>query len=135
MSQRLGRATDNRVLTGSNPAEAVRKLLQCLLLHFASVFRKRHYKFQTKVWARQGNKVVICYSKTFLEITCCSTHCENCFPIDSKISKKTETTSIYRRKNIITFQRHWKYTCPPKITLLNATVADLIFIADFKLPA
>ena len=38
MVQWLERATDNRVLTGSNLAEAVRKLLQFPLPHFASVF-------------------------------------------------------------------------------------------------
>ena len=34
----LERATDNQVLTDSNPTEAVRKLLQYPLPHFASVF-------------------------------------------------------------------------------------------------
>ena len=43
MALRLVRATDNRVLTGSNPTKAVWKLLQFPLPHFASVFRKRHY--------------------------------------------------------------------------------------------
>ena len=38
VAQRLERATDNRVLTGSNPTEAVRELLQFPLPHFASVF-------------------------------------------------------------------------------------------------
>ena len=35
-------ATDNRVLTGSNPTEAFLKLLQFPLPQFASVFRKIH---------------------------------------------------------------------------------------------
>ena len=35
VAQRLERATDNRVLTGSNPTEAVRKLFQFPLPHFA----------------------------------------------------------------------------------------------------
>ena len=39
VAQWLERAADNRVVTGSNPAEAVWKLP---LPHFASVFRKRH---------------------------------------------------------------------------------------------
>ena len=38
VAQRLEHATDNRVFKGSNPAEAVRKLLQFPLPHFASVF-------------------------------------------------------------------------------------------------
>ena len=42
MAQWLERATDNRVAAGSNPAEAVWKLWQFPLPHFASVFRKRH---------------------------------------------------------------------------------------------
>ena len=42
VSQWLERATDNRVVAGSNPAEAVWKLWQFPLPHFASVFRKRH---------------------------------------------------------------------------------------------
>ena len=44
MAQWLERATDNRVVAGSNPAEAVWKLWQVPLPHFASVFRKRHPK-------------------------------------------------------------------------------------------
>ena len=40
--QWLERPTDNRVIAGSNPAEAVWKLWQFPLPHFASVFRKRH---------------------------------------------------------------------------------------------
>ncbi len=40
--KRQERATDNRVIAGSNPAEAVWKLWQFPLPHFASVFRKRH---------------------------------------------------------------------------------------------
>ena len=43
LAQWLERATDNRVLTGSNPAEAVRKLLQTLP-HFASVFSEETLK-------------------------------------------------------------------------------------------
>ena len=42
VAQWLERATDNRVVAGSNPAEAVWKLWQFPLPHFASVFRKRH---------------------------------------------------------------------------------------------
>ena len=42
VAQCLERATDNRVVAGSNPAEAVWKLWQFPLPHFASVFRKRH---------------------------------------------------------------------------------------------
>ena len=42
VAQWLERATDNRVAVGSNPAEAVWKLCQFPLPHFASVFRKRH---------------------------------------------------------------------------------------------
>ena len=42
VAQSLERATDNRVVAGSNPAEAVWKLWQFPLPHFASVFRKRH---------------------------------------------------------------------------------------------
>ena len=34
VAQRLERATDNRVFTGSNPTEAVWKLLQLTLPHF-----------------------------------------------------------------------------------------------------
>ena len=40
----LERAIDNLVVAGLNPAEAVWKLWQFPLPHFASVFRKRHYK-------------------------------------------------------------------------------------------
>ena len=36
------RATDNLVVAGSNPADAVWNLWQFPLPHFASVFRKRH---------------------------------------------------------------------------------------------
>ena len=43
LALRLERAADFRVLTGSNPAEADRKLLQFPLPHFASVLRKRHF--------------------------------------------------------------------------------------------
>ena len=39
--QWLERATDNRVVAGSNPAEAIWKLWQFPLPQFASVFRKR----------------------------------------------------------------------------------------------
>ena len=42
VAQWLERATDNRVVAGSNPNEAVWKLWQFPLPHFASVFRKRH---------------------------------------------------------------------------------------------
>ena len=42
VAQWIERATDNRVVAGSNPAEAVWKLWQFPLPHFASVFRKRH---------------------------------------------------------------------------------------------
>ena len=42
MAQRLERATDNQVVMGSNPTEAVWKLLQFPLPHFASVFWNRH---------------------------------------------------------------------------------------------
>ena len=42
VAQRLERATDNRVVADSNPTEAVWKLWQFPLPHFASVFRKRH---------------------------------------------------------------------------------------------
>ena len=42
MAQRLGRATDNRVVAGSNPTETAWKLWQFPLPYFASVFRKRH---------------------------------------------------------------------------------------------
>ena len=42
VAQWLERATDNRVVAGSNPAEAVWKLWQFPLPQFASVFRKRH---------------------------------------------------------------------------------------------
>ena len=41
VAQWLESATDNRVVAGSNPAEAVWKLWQFPLPHFASVFRKR----------------------------------------------------------------------------------------------
>ena len=44
VDQRLERATDNRVFTGSNPAEAVRKLLQFPLPHLASVFSEETLK-------------------------------------------------------------------------------------------
>ena len=44
MAQLLERPTDNRVLTGSNPAEAVRKLLQFPLAHFASCFPEETLK-------------------------------------------------------------------------------------------
>ena len=44
VAQWLERATDDRVVAGSNPTEAVWKLWQFLSPHFASVFRKRHYK-------------------------------------------------------------------------------------------
>ena len=44
VAKRLECATDDRVLIGSNPAEAVRKVLQFHLPHFASVFRKRRLK-------------------------------------------------------------------------------------------
>ena len=44
MAQWLEHATDNRVVAGSNPAEAVWKLWQFPLTHFASVFRERHEK-------------------------------------------------------------------------------------------
>ena len=40
--QWLERATDNPVVAGSNPAQAVWKLLQYPLPHFASVFQERH---------------------------------------------------------------------------------------------
>ena len=42
VAQGLERATDNRVDAGSNPSEAVWKLGQFPLPHFASVFRKRN---------------------------------------------------------------------------------------------
>ena len=43
VAQWLERATDNRVVAGSNPAEADWKLWwQFPLPHFASVFRERH---------------------------------------------------------------------------------------------
>ena len=46
MVEWLERATDNRVLTGSNPTEAVRKRLQFPLPHFATgVFRKKCYRW------------------------------------------------------------------------------------------
>ena len=41
VAQWLERATDNREVAGSNPAEDVWKLWQFPLPHFASVFRKR----------------------------------------------------------------------------------------------
>ena len=41
-AQWLERASDSRVVAGSNPAEAVWKLWQFSLPHFTSVFRKRH---------------------------------------------------------------------------------------------
>ena len=41
VAQWLERATDNRVIAGSNPTEAFWKLWQFPLPHFASVFRKR----------------------------------------------------------------------------------------------
>ena len=42
VTQWLERAPYNRVVAGSNPAEAIWKLWQFPLPHFASVFRKRH---------------------------------------------------------------------------------------------
>ena len=42
VAQRLERATDNRVVAGSNPTETVWKLWQFALRYFASVIRKRH---------------------------------------------------------------------------------------------
>ena len=42
VAQWLERSTRNRVVTDSNPAEAVWKLWQFRLPHVASVFRKRH---------------------------------------------------------------------------------------------
>ena len=41
-TQWLERATDNRVVAGSNPTEAVWEFWQFPLPHFASVFQKRH---------------------------------------------------------------------------------------------
>ena len=42
VAQWIERATDNRVVTRSNPTETAWKLWQFPLPHFASVFRKRH---------------------------------------------------------------------------------------------
>ena len=42
VAQWLERATDDRVVAGSNPAEAVWKLWQFPLPHFASAFQKKH---------------------------------------------------------------------------------------------
>ena len=42
VAQWLEGATDNRVVAGSNPAEAVWKLWQFPLPHLSSVFPKRH---------------------------------------------------------------------------------------------
>ena len=42
VAQWLERATDNRVVAGSNPTETAWKRWQFPLPHFASVFRKRH---------------------------------------------------------------------------------------------
>ena len=42
VAQRLDRATDNRVVAGSNSTEAVWKLWQFPLPYFAGLFRKIH---------------------------------------------------------------------------------------------
>ena len=42
VAQGLERATDDRVVAGSNPTETAWKLWQFPLPHFARVFRRRH---------------------------------------------------------------------------------------------
>ena len=44
MAQRLGRVADNRVLTGSNPAEARSKTFAISCTHFTSVFSEETLK-------------------------------------------------------------------------------------------
>ena len=58
MAQWLERATDNRVVAGSNPAEAVWKLWQFPLPHFASVGRDTNSRWSllSGVYAR-GSKI------------------------------------------------------------------------------
>ena len=56
MAQRLQHATDNRVLMRSNPTEAVWKLLQFPLPHFASVLQGLQGKERGSKGGKEGGR-------------------------------------------------------------------------------